>query len=190
LHVDLTGRAVRRRESVIDMGRSGVGKVTAVVVAAAAVLATAGAAGAGSSLPRCTTRVLSATHTRHVIGAGNGAEQIVFTNIGRRACILGGFPGVSYVARSGRQLGAAADREGPSYGRVRLAPGGHARARLSFINNVSAVPGCYHPAQQATAAGLRVYPPGSTLAMYVPDRHPACTRASVHLLHIEAVRAR
>jgi hypothetical protein len=25
--------------------------------------------------------------------------------------------------------------------------------------------------------------------MYVPDRHPACTRATVHLLHIEAVRA-
>src|SRR4051812_48365648 len=153
---------------------SRVGTAAAVANATGAVLATAVPAGAGNSLPRCTTRVLAASHTRHDIGAGNGAEDIVFTNTGRAACALQGFPGVSYVAKSARQLGAAADRQGSSYGRIRIAPGGHARARLFFVNNVSAVPGCYHPAQQATAAGLRVYPPGSTLAMYVPDRHPAC----------------
>ena len=138
--------------------------------------------------PRCTTGVLSLTHTRHDVGAGNGAERLVFTNTGTQSCVLGGFPGAAYVARSGKQLGAAADRTGSSYGTVVLEPGGKARARLDFINNVSAVPGCYHQRQQAEAVGLRVYPPGSTYAMFVRDRHPACKRSTVHLLHIHAVR--
>jgi hypothetical protein len=141
-----------------------------------------------AAAPRCTTGVLSLTHTRHDIGAGNGVEDLVFTNTGGGACVLGGFPGVAYVARSGRQLGAAADRDGSTNGAITLAPGERTRARLHFINNVSAVPGCYHPDQQAQAVGLRVYPPGSSYAMFVRDRHPACKRARVHLLRIEAVR--
>ena len=141
-----------------------------------------------AAAPRCTTGVLSLAHTRHDVGAGNGVEKLVFTNTGTGACVLGGFPGVAYVARSGRQLGAAADREGSTHGAITLAPGERARARMHFINNVSAVPGCYHPDQQAQAVGLRVYPPGSSSAMFVHDRHPACKRARVHLLHIEVVR--
>jgi hypothetical protein len=132
--------------------------------------------------------MLSLSHTRQHIGAGNGFEQLVFTNTGAQSCEIGGFPGAAYVAKSAKQLSAAADRTGSSYGPVVLAPGGKARARLDFINNVSAVPGCYHQRQQAEAVGLRVYPPGSTLAMFVRDRHPACKRSTVHLLHIHAVR--
>lgn len=163
--------------------------VTGLVTSAAAASAVVPVpALAGSSAPRCTTSVLSLSHTRHDIGAGNGVEWIVFTNTGSQACTLNGFPGVSYVAKSGRQLGAAADREGSSYGAVVVAAGAKARARLHFINNVSAVPHCYHPDQQREAAGLRVYPPNATRAVFVRDPHPACRNPDVHLLHIEAVR--
>lgn len=161
------------------------GLVTAVATASAAVPSPALGA---SSTPRCTTSVLSLTHTRHDVGAGNGVERLVFTNTGTKPCSLQGFPGVAYVAKSGAQLGAAADREGSSYGAVVLQPNAKASARLHFINNVSAVPHCYHPDQQRAAVGVRVYPPNSTLAMYVRDPHPACKSPKVHLLHIEAVR--
>jgi hypothetical protein len=165
--------------------RLGAGAVAALAIAGLAGPSTVASA---AGPPRCTTGVLSLTHTRHDVGAGNGGERLVFTNTGSQSCVLGGFPGAAYVAKSGKQLGAAADRTGSTFGPVVLAPGGTARARLDFINNVSAVPGCYHPAQQAHAVGLRIYPPGSTLAMFVRDPHPACKRSSVHLLHIHAVR--
>ncbi|MDQ1706431.1 MAG: hypothetical protein QOF18_2797 [Frankiaceae bacterium] len=167
------------------------GKASVAVLAAAGTLAVAIPAGAdpATAASRCTTSVLSISHTRHDVGAGNGAEDIVFTNIGSKSCVLGGFPGAAYVAKSGKQLGAAADREGSTNGPITIAPGHKARARLTFINNVGAVPRCYHPYQQAQAAGERVYPPGSTSAMFLRDRHPACKNPKVHLLHIEAVRA-
>lgn len=165
--------------------RAGAAVMTALVAAALGSPSTVATA---AGPPRCTTSDLSLTHTRHDVGAGNGGERLVFTNTGSQSCVLGGFPGAAYVASSGRQLGAAADRSGSSFGPVVLAPGGTARARLDFINNVSAVPGCYHRRQQAEAVGLRVYPPGSTLAMFVRDPHPACKRSTVHLLHIHAVR--
>jgi hypothetical protein len=167
--------------------RLGHAGVTAVAVIGALAVGTPADAG---TTPRCTTGVLSLSHTRHDIGAGNGVEDIVFTNTGSRNCVLGGFPGAAYVAKSGKQLGAAADRQGATHGPITLAPGHKVRARLSFINNVGAVPHCYHPYQQAQAVGLRVYPPGSTYAMFLRDPHPACRNADVHLLHIEAVRAR
>jgi hypothetical protein len=159
--------------------------VGSLATPAALVLAPAVNAG---TVPRCATSELSLSHTRHDVGAGNGVEWLVFTNTGSKTCALQGFPGVSYVARSGRQLGAAADREGSSYAAVVLRPTEGAHARLHFINNVSAVPHCYHAGQQHEAVGLRVYPPDSTLAMYVRDPHPACNSLKVHLLHIEAVR--
>jgi hypothetical protein len=171
------------------MTRTRIGRAGAAVLATVGVLSVAVPAGADSPTPRCTTGVLSLSHTRHDIGAGNGVEQIVFTNTGSASCELTGFPGVAYVAKSGTQLGAAADREGSSHGAVVLAPGHQARARLEFINNVSAVRGCYHEAQWAHAVGLRVYPPGSASAMFLRDPHPACKSQKVHLLRVRSVRA-
>ncbi len=37
--------------------------------------------------------------------------------------------------------------------------------------------------------GLRVYPPGSRLTMYVPNPHPACTSPTAHLLDVGPLRA-
>ncbi|MDQ1696657.1 MAG: hypothetical protein QOJ03_2010 [Frankiaceae bacterium] len=166
-----------------------IGRVGIAALVAAGTFAVAAPADAGSTVSRCTTGVLALSHTRQDIGAGNGVEFIVFTNKGAKTCELTGFPGVAYVAKSGAQLGAAADREGASHGQILIAPGHKARARFEFINNVGAVPGCYHHRQQAQAVGLRVYPPGSASAMFVRDPHPACRSMSVHLLHIRSVRA-
>jgi len=43
-------------------------------------------------------------------GAGTLAINLVLTNIGKRDCIQGGFPGVSLVNDNGNQIGKPADR--------------------------------------------------------------------------------
>ncbi len=151
--------------------------------------ATSPPAAAAWTTPRCTTYVLALSHTRHDLGAGQSYERLLLRNVGRRTCHLRGFPGVSYVVAGGRQVSAAASFTDERRVNVVLRPGRSASAVLHAINIVDAVPGCSQPAQQVRALGLRIYPPGSRLAMYVPHPHPACTSLTVHLLDVGPLRA-
>jgi hypothetical protein len=158
----------------------------AAICAAVGSLAFAAPASAATALPRCTVSVLTLTHTAADIGAGNGYEKLVFTNKGATACFLVGHPGVSYVKAEGKQVGASATRVGAAH-TVVLKPGGRAVAQLHFVNIVDAVPGCEKATEQRKVLGERVYPPGSTKAMYVKDPHVGCITATAHLLSIGAV---
>jgi len=156
------------------------------LTATAGSLALAAPASAASTVPRCTVSVLKLTHTAQDIGAGNGVEDLVFANKGKVSCYLDGHPGVSYVGAKGRQIGASATRLGTIH-KVILKPGARAVAQLHFVNIVSAEPGCETKAEQRMALGERVYPPGSTRALYTSDPHYACASTRVHLLRIGAV---
>jgi Domain of unknown function (DUF4232) len=149
--------------------------------------ATAAAAAAGqptASLPPCATSQL----TGWLGVPGNGAAgavyyQLQLSNVGRASCTLFGFPGVSAVNRGdGRQLGRAAGRDytRPATLQV-LAPGTTVHALLRIAD--PRFLGC----PSATAAGLRVYPPGQFGSLFVPFRFQACTGASGNLT-IRAVR--
>ena len=175
--------AIRSRRPAV------LGAVAGLLLPAAALFATAPAATAATaatSMPRCSTAVLSLSHTRHDVGAGQSYERLVLRNTGRRTCHLRGFPGVSYVVAAGRQVSAPASFTDQPRVTVLLAPGRSAYAVLHAVNIVDAVPDCTHLTQ---ALGLRVYPPGSRNAMYVIDPHPACTGTRVHLLDVGPVRA-
>ena len=66
-------------------------------------------------------------------GVGTLAIDLVFTNTGKRDCILGGFPGVSLVNDNGNQVGKPADRATNSVEKtVTLKPGGAAMATLYY----------------------------------------------------------
>jgi hypothetical protein len=93
-------------------------------------------------------------------GAGNIRYPLVFTNTGKSACTLRGFPGVSLRAGDGQQIGAPATHEGAAGRVVKLAPGQSAHAVLHTLNDgVKDVP-C-----RPTAKIVYVYAPGSTDAM-------------------------
>lgn len=172
--------------SVTHFRRTGLlGAVAYLLLPAAALIATAPSATAATSTPRCSTAVLSLSHTRHNLGAGQSYERLVLRNTGRRTCHLRGFPGASYVVAAGRQVSAPASFTDQQRVTVVLAPGHSAYAVLHAINLIDAVPGCT-PTQ---ALGLRVYPPGSRTSMYVADPHPACTGTQAHLLDVGPVRA-
>jgi hypothetical protein len=90
--------------------------------------------------------------------AGSTFYPIQFSNIGHSACRLFGFPGVSAVNASGKQIGPAASHSGRRH-LVILSPGGTAHAVLRIVR-ASLIAGC----DFRTAAGLQVFPPGQASA--------------------------
>jgi hypothetical protein len=172
--------------------------VTSPPVASSAPTPTATGTGTGTgtapphAAARCTTDQLTgAVGERNGAqpGSGSGMNQqhvaIIVTNTGTAPCTLQGWPGVSLVGDgNGTQLGAAAhlDRSTP-HPTVTVDPGGRLQAPLDYVNA-----SVYDPAEckQATADGLRVYPPGSTTSLFIADQLAACTTTTHDLLTVGA----
>lgn len=124
-------------------------------------------------------------------GAGGAAGAVgvtlVLTNTGTQPCTLQGWPGVSFVGNgNGTQLGNAAqfDRSTP-HPTITLTPGAHAQAPLLITNagNYSS-----SDCSPQTADGFRVYPPGSTTALFVKVAGlTACASTGVNLLSVGAL---
>ena len=116
----------------------------------------AGSAGGG----RCESSSMSLRVGNADIGAGNIRYSLVFTNKGRSACTLNGFPGVSLLAKDGQTIGKPAEREGSAGKPVTVAAGGSAHAVLHTINDGLSDKPCWK-----SASLVRAYPPGSQEAM-------------------------
>lgn len=156
--------------------------------------ATSGVALASSAAPRVTPAAVPGCTSSGLVvwldTEGNGAAgsfyySLEFTNLSGHACTMTGAPGVSGVTLAGKQLGAAASRNetGPAK-MVTLAPGQNVVSTLRITDT-----GVYSAAQcgQTTAAGLRVYPPGSTRSKIVPFPFSACSKSGVSYLSVTAV---
>lgn len=171
-------RATRRR---------GVAGAAAVLVAAgistAAMAATpAHAASAAPKAPgaiaKCTAADLGVWVAADQSNgtAGSIYYPLELTNLSHSTCYLGGHPGVSAVTSAGHQLGQPAHWNSGTARVVNLAPGATAHAVLQYIT-VQVSPGC-HP---ASAAGLRVYPPGQTSSTGAFWDFPGCSTGPVYL---------
>ncbi|MEU5212788.1 DUF4232 domain-containing protein [Streptomyces sp. NPDC020742] len=122
-------------------------------------------ASAMSASDRCTATQMSLRLGPADIGAGNIHYPLVFTNKGKKACTLRGFPGVSLIKRDGSSVGKPATREGGAGAVVRLQPGQSAHAVLHTLNEgVSDTP-CWAESQI-----VYVYPPGSKEPMTTGSR--------------------
>lgn len=92
-------------------------------------------------------------------GAGTLNQLIVLTNVSKRTCILGGFPGVSLVNDNGNQIGSPADRaKNYTEKKLTLTPGAQAKATVSFEDQGNFDAGTC----KTGATKLRVYPPNDT----------------------------
>lgn len=92
-------------------------------------------------------------------GAGTLAYDLVLTNMGKRSCALGGFPGVSLVNANGNMIGSPAERAA-NYAEktLTLAPNAKVKAVMSISNSTNFDAGqC-----KDGATKLRVYPPNDT----------------------------
>jgi hypothetical protein len=93
---------------------------------------------------------------------GHVADPVEFTNVGSHACWLFGFPGVSAVTGSLKQIGPAAARVPVAPHKVTVQKGQTAHALL-IITNTAFIPGC----KQARGVGLKVFPPNQTQKQFV-----------------------
>jgi Domain of unknown function (DUF4232) len=155
-----------------------------------AVISAASARVAGpSALSRCKAANSQGTFTMEVwMGDGLGGGvlggvyyPLEFTNLGRRACTLNGYPGVSAYRGGGTQVGPAAVRSGRGHRTVVLAPGATAHALIK-IGDWGAV--C---SRKVDADGLKVFPPGQTTSQAIPFPFGACAHRTV--LIVGPVRA-
>jgi len=159
-----------------------VGGVVSVALLAAAVLPALPLAPGASAAPghaaasRCPASGLSIWADKPAGNAAAGSRYyyLRFTNLSGRTCTLHGSPGVSAVSLSGSRLGPPAGHPLQRNPAQTLANGATASALLK-IAVASFFAGC-HP---RLAAGLRVYPPGSTASKIVPLPLQVCSRASV-----------
>lgn len=159
-----------------------------LIAAATALTALAAIAAAPSqaSTPACTSRALDVwLNTQGSQAAGSTYYKLEFTNLSSRACTVRGYPGVSAITTSGRQLGSPAGRNPAHASRiVTIARGGSAVAVLQVTDAHNFPPAS---CRLVTAAGLRVYAPGATLAKTVSFPFSTCAKAGTVTLHDEAV---
>lgn len=136
----------------------------------------------------CAASELSLGLGREDGSAGSVTIPLLLTNVGTRTCTLAGFPGVSYVTgRGGTEVGAAASRSGDEGSPVTLPPGGRADAAVRAVQVLN------YPADECEptpVAGLRVYPPNATDALYAARPGTGCARYGVDQLQVTAVSGR
>lgn len=166
--------------------RCTVGIVCSAVVALAAGSAGAwahSAASASASAPRCTTAGMEVWLGLGLGGgtAGSTYYPLEFSNVGKHACTLNGYPGVSGVGNGGHQVGPAAARNGQHHGVVTLAPGATAHSILRVVDWGALC------SKEVTATGLKVFPAGATGSELVPFSFGACAHRGV--LIVGPVRA-
>jgi hypothetical protein len=168
--------------------------VSAAVVLPTIALAASGSAAAPSQTAAHTTAVASGSGRclRSQLVAwlgwprdGFSNEQnfydLEISNISSRPCTLYGYPGVSAVTASGKQIGSGASRDGGFEALVTLVPDGTAHATL-FID----YKGDFRASQcdPTVASGVRVYAPGDYASMVVPFSFPACAKRGAPFLGI------
>lgn len=123
-----------------------------------------------SAAPMCATSQLSAALGGGDAGAGQVYRYLVITNSSRTTCHLTGFPGLSLLDASGRQIGAAATYDHLAYTPVVLAPGASASDTIHTVNRQTNNPGeCL-----AASTSLRIYPPGNRDALVIPGTVTNC----------------
>jgi Protein of unknown function (DUF4232) len=192
-HLTMIPKTARRAAAVIAAAAAAGLIATSAAIAATSsgtVPAADTAHAAPAAVRACTADDLGAwvAVTQLNGAAGTTYYPLQFTNLGRHACAMRGFPGVSAVDRNLHQLGRAAGRDHVIPVRtVVLAPGATAHAILGYGDvTVATAPGC-HPTFRTFE--LRIYPPGQRHATYAAFDFEVCSHAGPVYMGIGPVQA-
>ena len=164
--------------------------VAASALAAAAVaLPVTALAASGHASPSAAACTSSNTRVWLGLGAGGGTLStefypLEFSNVGRTACSLFGYPGVSLFSPiSGHQVGPAASHSGRRQTIV-LQPGGTAHVILAYLQAGFECQG----SKLKKGTVLSIFPPGERMAQGIPViTFEACTNHG--LLHVDAMHS-
>lgn len=126
---------------------------------------------------QCTADDLKVTLGKGGAAAGSYYAPLRFTNTSSSPCVIGGYPGVSYVAgQDAHQVGAPAERVGKQWQPVTLAPRevAHATVRFLQVHNYEEA-----ACQPTPVRALRVYVPGETAWTLVPHSGTGCASTDI-----------
>jgi hypothetical protein len=142
-----------------------------------------------SKAKKSTTSACATSALKVSLGQANGAAGTVFyplnfANTSKVACTLRGYPGVSAVTSSGKQIGSRASQISSSYKTVTLQPGKTQSAVIGIVET-----GNFDPSQCApvTAAGLKVSPPGQSKTVTIKKSFSTCSSTTVISLTVKPV---
>ena len=117
--------------------------------------------------------------------AGTTFYPLNFTNTGKGTCTLRGYPGVSAVTSSGKQIGKPASRISSKYGTVTLAPGRQGSASVGIVETGNFSPASCKP---VTAAGLKVFPPNQGQSVTLKKSFSTCSSTASTSLQVMPVK--
>lgn len=178
------------RLSSLRLARSALAFGTLASVPIAGIVCTQSAQAArpakAAGAPRCSTSSLVVWLDTEGNGAlGSVYYKLELTNLSGHPCTLHGYPGVSAVDLSGKQLGRAASRESTGTPHtVTLPSRGSATAVLRIVEAGNFPASVCH---RTMAAGLRVFPPGQSASKVVPFPFEACSSSGPAFLGVRAV---
>src|ERR1700733_3307142 len=142
-----------------------------------------------SKAKRGTTSVCSTSALKVSLGSANGTAgttfyPLKFMNTSKLGCTLRGFPGVSAVTGSGKQIGSPASQISSSYRTVTILAGKSASAQVGIVET-----GNFSSSQCApvNAAGLKVFPPGQGKAVTIKKSFSTCSSTTVISLTVRPV---
>jgi hypothetical protein len=134
---------------------------------------------------RCATSALKVS-----LGPANGTAGTTFyplnlVNKGKTTCTLNGYPGVSAVTSSGKQIGSSATRDNSKFQTVTLAPGKQGSASIGIVDtgNFSAA-----SCKPVTAAGLKIFPPNQSKSVTLKKSFSTCSSTGTSSLQVGPVK--
>ena len=159
--------------------------VGTVAVVAASSAGAHSASHANAAAAGCATSAL-----RVSLGQGKGTLGSVFyplkfTNKSGQACTLRGYPGVSAITRSGKQIGSPASRAGSKFRTVTLAPGKQRQATIRVLDTGAFSKSSCKPVK---SAALRIFPPNQTQSLTIKAKFSVCSKKSEPSLEVLPVK--
>jgi hypothetical protein len=152
--------------------------VAGALICSAALLPNALASAAApvaraASAPACTN-----ANTRVWLGDGEGGGTagrtyypLEFSNVGHHSCTLYGYPGVSAWSGGGT-VSLPATRDTTSHATVTIKPAGTANAQIAIVDWGAIC------STAVNADGLKIYPPGETMAQEIQFPFQTCASSS------------
>lgn len=116
--------------------------------------------------------------------AGTTFYPLNFVNKSNTTCTLRGYPGVSAVTSSGKQIGNPASRVQSKFGTVALAPGTQQSASIGIVETGNFSESQCRP---VTAAGLKVFPPNQGQSVTLKQSFSTCSSAATTSLRVTAI---
>jgi hypothetical protein len=141
--------------------------------------------GVGAPVSGCQTSALKVSLGKADATAGTTFYPLKFVNTGKSSCTLRGYPGVSAVTSSGKQIGNSASRSGGTFRTVTVAPGKQQSASIGIVDTGNFSAGSCKP---VTATGLRIIPPNQGQSVTIKKKFLTCSSTASTSLQVRPVK--